>query len=622
MDVELLEIRDFLSAHHPFDQLPEHVLSGLASKFEVRYFRRDAAILEPEGTITALHIVRSGAVEVVTAGGELLARLGEGDVFGYRSLMRGGRVVNRVTAIEDCLIYQLPGDDIKQLCSQFSQFAYFFGHVGAALGPDVASPVTPGQESQLNLMTTLIRDLVSRQPISLPPQSTICEVAQTMSEHRVSSLMITRDERLVGIVTDRDLRNRVVAAQIDCQRPVSEVMTPDPLTVKTTDYGFEALLLMTRSNIHHLPVLHNRKVVGMITTTDLTERHATSAVYLVGDIYKQNSVEGMREATARIPQLLENLAAADATAQSTGHIITALGDAVTTRLLQLAEEELGPPPVPYAWVAAGSQARNEQTANSDQDNCLILDDGYDPARHGDYFRELSKRVCDGLDACGYIYCPGEMMAMTDHWRQPLATWRRYFDRWTHQPEPKALMLTCVFFDLRCIHGDSGLLDALREHVLRRTRGNRIFLAHMAANALTHQPPLGFFRNFVLIRGGDHNHTFDLKHNGIIPIVDLARIYALAAGIGAVNTQERLEASVEGGEVSISGAMDLRVALEFISHVRIQHQARQIREGRIPDNFMSPKDLSAFERNHLKDAFALVRTMQSVLAQRFQTGQLG
>ena len=620
MDVELLEIRDFLAAHHPFDQLPDGSLSKLVGTIEIRYFKRENTVLEPEQAIDHLHILRSGAVEVTGAEGELLARLGEGDLFGYRALLEGRKVSNRVTALEDCLVYLLPVAEIDALCESHPTIAYFFGLLGEkSLARAIEyRPEPVDQGPAINLMTTPIRDLIGREPICEPPTRSICDVAARMSEHRVSSMLITEGERLVGIVTDRDLRNRVVARKLDCRGPVSEVMTPDPLAVEIGDFAFEAMLLMARKNIHHLPVVDGERVAGMITATDLTERQATSAVYLVGDIYKATSVERMRDDTAKIPQLLVNLAGAGASAQSIGHIITALGDAVTTRLLQLAEAELGPPPVPYAWIAAGSQARNEQTAKSDQDNCMLIDDAFDEAQHGDYFRALSKRVCDGLDACGYVYCPGEMMAMTDEWRQPLATWKGYFDKWVNQPEPKALMLTCVFFDLRCIHGDEALFRELRDHVHEITRGKSIFLAHMAANALSHQPPLGFFRNFVLIRGGEHDHTFDLKHNGIIPIVDLARVYALAAGVDAVNTQERLSSSLEGSGVSPQGQQDLRDALEFISHVRIQHQARQIRAGEAADNFMSPDALSPFERNHLKEAFAVVRTMQGSLASRFQT----
>lgn len=621
MEVELLEIRDFLAAHHPFDQLPDTSLSELPKLLAIRYYRRDTAIPDIGSLDDHLYIIRSGAVELRSPDDELVARLGEGDVFGYRTSQQESDTKYRGLAMEDCLLYQLPANEVDTLCDQHAQFAYFFTPVGGERLRGAVAHAGQEADTQLNLMTTPITELLhGREPISVGPDATIREAAQIMSERRISSILIVEKEHLFGIVTDRDLRTRVIAAGLDYNQPVMEIATVAPLTLSVDTFAFEALLQMARHNIHHLPVMDGHRVTGMITATDLTERHTTSAVYLAGDIYKQTTVAGLKEASAKVPQLLQNLAAADATAHSTGHIITAIGDAITTRLLQLAEIKFGPPPVDFAWVAAGSQARNEQTAHSDQDNCLILDDSFDPEKHGDYFREMTKFVCDGLNACGYVYCPGEMMAMTDEWRQPLKTWKSYFTKWTEAPEPKALMLTCVFFDLRYIYGDDNLFRELRKFVLENTRGNRIFLAYMVTNALSHQPPLGFFRNFVLIRGGDHDHTFDLKHNGIVPIVDLARVYALAAGSDAVNTQDRLAVASSGGEVTGDGAHDLRDALEFISSLRIQHQARLLNNGKPANNYMSPDELSHFERNHLKDAFSVVRTMQSVLANRYQAGR--
>ena len=617
MDIELLEIRDFLAAHHPFDQLPGTALSELPGMLQVRYFRRDSEVSDAGNLENQLYIIRTGAVEVFNADNELLARLGEGDVFGYRASHRPNQIEHRVSALEDTLVYQLAAIDIDKLCEKHTQFAYFFGTVGGDRLRDAISQAAQVAHTQVNLITTPVRDLIKREPITIEPSASIHETAAKMAQERVSSILVIAQGQLAGIVTDRDLRNRVVAEALDVNLPITEIMTFNPTALDENAFAFQAQMHMARHNIHHLPIVRENGVAGMLTATDLTKHQTTSVVYLVSDIYKQRKIERMREVTAKIPDLLVNMAAADATADSVGHVITSITDAITTRLLQLAEIELGPPPVPYVWVAAGSQARNEQTAKSDQDNCMVIDDSYDPKEHGDYFRALAKYVCDGLDSCGYIYCPGEMMAITDRWRQPLKSWKEYFDNWIGQPEPMSLMLTCVFFDMRRVYGDRNLFRELRDHMLEQTRGNRIFLAFMAGNALSHQPPIGFFRNFVLIKGGEHNQTFDLKHNGIVQIVDLARVYSLASGSEAVNTLDRLDVVATGGEVTESGARDLQDALEFICYLRIQHQARQIRNGEAPDNFMSPDALSHFERNHLKDAFSVVRTMQNVLGQRYK-----
>ncbi|NIY77749.1 cyclic nucleotide-binding protein, partial [Thalassospira sp. HF15] len=316
------------------------------------------------------------------------------------------------------------------------------------------------------------------------------------------------------------------------------------------------------------------------------------------------------------PELLSPLIEAGATSQNAGHIVTTLSDAATARLLQLAEEEFGPPPVPYVWMAGGSQGRQEQTALSDQDNCLIIDDGYDPDQHGDYFKKLADYVCDGLHRVGYVYCPGDMMAKTEEWRQPARTWQKYFNKWIEQPEPKSLMLCSVWFDLRPVHGTKSLFEDLHRMIVSKAKDNRIFQAYMVGNALTHHVPLGFFKNFVMIRGGEHDKTLDLKHNGVVPIVDLARIHALANGVEAVNTYERLNAVKSFPSISNQGASDLLDAFEFISITRLKHQVRQIRHGERPDNFLQPESLSAFERSHLKDAFSVVKNLQGALEHAF------
>lgn len=482
-----------------------------------------------------------------------------------------------------------------------------------------ATATSPG-DNALTLMTMPVSSLIKRAPITLAPYTSIREAAQLMSAQRVSCILVAEQGHLFGLVTDRDLRNRVIAAGLDTERPIMDIATLAPFTVGLHEPAFSVLMTMSRHHVHHMPVLDGQRIAGMITATDLTEQHSSSAVYLAGDIHRQTSIDGLQRASAEVRVLQQSLAAADASAYSTGHIITAITDAITTRLLQLGEAQLGPAPVDYVWVAAGSQARNEQTAKSDQDNCMVLDDAFDEAQHGGYFRQLSHFVCNGLAACGYVHCPGEMMAMTDAWRQPRHRWAEYFRRWTHEPEPKALMLTCVFFDLRAIAGQNKLLDGLRTDVLRSTRGNTIFLAHMVGNALTHQPPLGLFKGLSTARTGEHKGTIDLKLNGVVPIVDLARVYALAGGHAEVNTHDRLRCAAEGSDISAQSARDLRDALEFLAELRIQHQARQMAAGSPPDNFLQPDELSNFERTQLKDAFAVVQTMQSVLEQHYQVGR--
>lgn len=373
-----------------------------------------------------------------------------------------------------------------------------------------------------------------------------------------------------------------------------------------------------REQIQHLPVSDGAHLISAIAPCDLSAPQSTSAINLLSDIYQQTSVADLARIKARVKLLQQSLAAADLSANCTGRVATAVADALTIRLIELAEARLGPAPIDYVWVAAGSQARNEQSANSDQDNCMLLDDHFSQALHAAYFRELTRMVCDGLAACGYSHCPGQVMAMTDKWRQPLQRWTQYFDQWISQPEPMALMLSCVFFDMRAVYGKTQLLEPLQRDVRKRAQGNSLFLAYMVKNALKHGPPLGWFGTIKLIRGGENLGTFDIKHTGLIPIVDLARIYALAGGVNAVNTHERLELAAPTNEVSAQAARDLRIAFEFLGKLRIAHQARQSARGLLPDNFVALAELSGSECNQLKTAFALVRTLQRALSQRYQS----
>jgi len=480
---------------------------------------------------------------------------------------------------------------------------------------------TTASETTLDQLNLPLRTLIKREPVILPPQTSIRQTAQVMHEQRVSSVLLVEQDLLFGLITDRDLRNRVIAPGLNIDRPVADIATLTPLTLDVRQSAFEALLLMTRHNIHHVPVLDGKRIAGMITETDLAEQHSASAVYLVSDIHKKTSIQELAQVSGKVKKLQQYLAAADASAYRSGHIITAITDALTIRLIQLAQDELGPAPIDYAWVSAGSQARNEQTAKSDQDNCLILDDTFNETEHGAYFRSFSKFVCDGLDACGYVHCPGEMMAMTDTWRQPRQRWLAYFQRWVNMPEPKALMLTSVFFDLRSIYGKTELLGTLQREMLQLTKGNSLFLAYLVSNALKHRPPLGMFGNISLIRSGENARSIDLKHTGTVPIIDLARVFALAGASALVNTQDRLEVAAQSGDVSVQSARDLSDAFEFLSKLRIAHQARQTAHGQTADNFLSLDEISNFERSQLKSAFGVVQTVQNAIGQRYQSGRM-
>ena len=287
---------------------------------------------------------------------------------------------------------------------------------------------------------------------------------------------------------------------------------------------------------------------------------------------------------------------------------------------ELAEEKFGPPPVPYCFLALGSMAREEQLIVTDQDNAMILDDSFEPEKHDEYFYQVAKFVSDGLDACGYKYCTGHIMATNKKWRQPLKVWESYFTEWIEQPTPEFLLNSSIFFDLEGVWGENRWAKRLNKLIRHKAQKNTRFLACMARNALLRTPPLGFFKNFVMEADGDHNKSINMKRRGTAPLADLIRVHALSIGSASHNSFERLQDVIDAKILSPGSGPDLRDALELIAMVRIRHQALDLEAGAEPDNNIEPENLSDFERKNLRDAFLIVSNAQKYLKYRYQPGR--
>jgi CBS domain-containing protein len=612
MDAELQEIRDFLAASPEFAVLPEAALDRLPKLIVVRYLRRGTAF-PPESTqASELWLVRTGAVDLRNTREELLDRLGEGDVYAVPDAENGsGHVHGRV--IEDALFYLLPAAEARELRNQHPDFADRFDRARRRPLQQALEAFQGGAHGD-SVLTVSVGELVTRAPESIAPDASIQSAAQHMSQQEVSALLVMAADELVGIVTDHDLRKRCLAIGLSRKEPIGSIMSKRLQTVTPETPAFEALLLMSRLDIHHLPVMAGSRPVGLISTTDLIRHQGTNAVYLVRDIRRCESVSALSRVTQALPELQIHLVQSGATAFHLGQAVTTVVDAMTRRLLKIGFAELGEPPVPYAWLACGSQGRREQTVHTDQDNALIHadseEDGVD-----EYFARLGQFVADGLDRCGIVHCPGDVSAHSPAWRRSVSGWRDEMTRVIHDPDRKAAMLAAHYFDLRVVYGEADLFEPLRQEALRYAGTRPAFLAQMAENALSIEPPLGFFRQLVLIQNGDQADTLDVKRQGILPIAGLARVYALQTGTSSLHTLDRLREAVRAGIVSRDDGANLCGAYEHLAMLRARHQVDQIKAGTKPDNFIPPKTLSPLERGHLKDAFGVIATMQKSLRAR-------
>ena len=617
MHDELAEIRDFIATCPPFDALPAAELAAVTPRFVIRYLRRGMDF-PPTGD-ACLWLVRQGAIELRTGDGVLARRMGEGEMHDADCLPESPEKSWGGHAVEDTLLYGLPLPDLETLWQAHPELRQQALHdLGQRLASVRGSRNAPVER---DLGSLPLATLIGRAPVCAGPEATIREAARRMTGERVSALLVLDEGGLLGIVTDRDLRSRCLAAGLSDQTPISAIMTPEPCTLSPDAPGFEALLTMTRRGIHHLPVCEAGKLHGLVSSTDLLRAQGVSSIHLADRIRRADDLGHLATLTGELPELWLNLARRGEGGAILGRIVSGIADTLAGRLALLAERRLGPPPVAYAWIAYGSQGRQELTLRSDQDNALILDDDYDPERHGDYFARLAREVCDGLATCGFSHCPGAMMATNPAWRLPRAGWLATFTDWITQTDAQKGRLASNLFDFRVIHGETALARPLRELISGLAPRHESLLTHLVGNSCTNPPPLGFFRQLVVTGSGEHEGELDIKRHGILPIVDLARIHALAAGVGEIDTLARLRTVAGATRLSRDGAATLINAFEFLLALRTRHQVEQLLAGAKPDNYVAPARLSAGERRDLRDVFLAVSLQQKALLQAFPHGAI-
>ncbi|MDV6314989.1 DUF294 nucleotidyltransferase-like domain-containing protein [Idiomarina sp. HP20-50] len=615
MEAEHVEILNFLRRYSPFNELPEEELQLAAQNASVAYFKAHTQILEFNQPIDSLHVVRSGSIETFHRDGSLFNRLDEGGFFGEAGLLRKGRVRFPAQTIEDTLIYYIPGELFNRFYDEHDSFA---DAVEVEEHRRVSHAVKE-RESRNRTLSARVETLITREPVAIDKNKSIREAARLMTDEKVSSLIIysgKKHDKPVGIITDKDLRKRVLAVDKDTSDSVADIMSENLVFIQHNNRVFEAFLTMLRTNLHHLPVLRRSKVAGVIALSDVARHESQSSLYIVSSIFKQSSIEELSQLVPDVHKSFVRMVEEDANSRIIGSAMATIGRSFKQRLLELAEEKYGEPPVPYCFLALGSMARDEQTVVTDQDNAMVLDDSFDPKQHDEYFLNIAQFVSDGLNACGYTYCTGDIMATNPKWRQPLSKWKQYFNDWIDNPSPEKLLHSSIFFDLDGVSGDMGFAKELNLLIQKKAPRNKRFLGSMARNALNRTPPLGFFKDFVMEKDGKHRDSINTKRRGTGPVADLIRVHALATSSKRQNSFARLEDIIETGILPKGRGPDLRDALELISMVRIRHQALALEAGETPDNNVAPEDLSDFERKNLKDAFQILSNAQKYLRYKY------
>lgn len=628
--IETGQARAFMADVEPFSFLPEEELDQTAAQLSiVQYPAGTILFVQGRSRVGYLYIMQKGSVERYfeeTNRKTMHEILSEGDTYGGISmLLNDGISVRTLKVIEPSYFYLLPIGSFLDLCNRYESFTeYYTDSFGKRMMEKsytaiIAKTMAP-QEEGLQFFNQHVASVYSGSPIFGTTDMSIRRAARTMADEKISSLFINAPEGdCAGVVTEQDLARRVTAVGYDISRPVSEIMSSPVSSVPEYALIFEALMTMMENGIRHLAVTDvNENVVGILSNRDLLTIQGRSPLFLLRRIAAANSMEEIIESHNRLPGVVRTLIAGGAKANNITRFITKVSDAILERIMVFTLDEMGPPPAKFVFMILGSEGRREQTLKTDQDNAIIFEDVPETRQKEvqDYFLRFGDTACTLLDRAGYAFCTGDVMAKNPMWCQSLSTWKKYFSSWIHAAQPEDLLQASIFFDFKGGFGEFDFIDDLRQYLFGFLGNWSGFFRHLTENALHFKPPLGFFRNFVVESKGEHRNKFDIK-SAMTPIVDFARIYALANEVEETNTLERLSHLRIKEVLSPGEYEDLERSYSFLMQVRFSRQITAVLDEKAaPDNYINPKKLSRIEQKMLKEIFIRIEKFQGKLESDF------
>jgi len=639
VEIPYNKIIEFLRGIVPFNELPREVLSGLPQKISIDYFPRESLILEQDGSsCDYLYIIQTGAVEktVRKDGVDIfLEYKAENDFFGSASLINRTCPEFNVRAYEDTVCYLLPRETFDELMQNHAGFHEYFAlqvsrlayrlkkaRTGIFAPRGVSDTVIFRSDDYLFNVTA--GDLVKRKPLTCLPYQETSFVAKLMAREGCGSIVVVDvQNRPQGIVTKSDMTDRILAKGKTGSEPIRTIMSAPVFSVAPEELCFNVLFKMARFNCHHICVVEGMSLSGIISQHDLIILQGSNPLAVINDIQKQTTVQGVARLVNAMDQMVKRLLSSGASSKEIAAVVSECNDHLTRKIIVLTEEALseegiGHPPVPYCWLALGSEGRKEQTLRTDQDNAIIYSDP-EPGSEQDihnYFLRLAQGVVSGLESCGFPLCKGGIMASNPQWCRPETVWRHYFSSWINKASPEDLRNCTIFFDFRPLAGEAVLAQKLQTFLNHNIEKNRAFLRHLSTNALYNGPPIGFLRALVVEKTGDYKNELNLKMSGLVPVVDAIRVLSLSEQINATNTLNRLEAITRKKLLSKDMAEDIKEAFNFIMFLKINHHIMQKEKEIETIDYINPKALSKLQRKSLIEAFHVIRDLQGELTVRF------
>lgn len=619
---------EFLQKFPPFNQMDTSHLAFLVEHCQLRFYAEGDSIIKPsDGPVEHFYIVKQGRVHgerphSARRGTETTFEITAGECFPLAALIGERATRTEHLAAEDTFCLLLAKHAFIKLFAVSNPLRDFALRGVSSLLDQV------NQQVQLRAVETLgaqysldtrLGELAMRQPIGCAPDTPLRDAVRLMHEQHVGSIVVLDPaDKPLGIFTLRDLR-RVVADGVDLAQPIDNLMTPNPFHLAPDASAFDAAIAMTERHIAHVCLVEHEKLCGVISERDLFSLQRVDLVHLARTIRHAGKVETLAGLRSDIRLLVDRMLAHGASSTQITHIVTLLNDHTVCRVIELTLEDMGDPGIPFTWLCFGSEGRREQTLHTDQDNGILFE--AENASEATAIRErllpIAREINQRLAQCGFTLCKGNIMAGNPELCLSREEWSRRFAGFVLEATPENLLGSTIYFDLRAIWGPDEGCEQLREELLGRIANNSLFQRMMAENALRHRPPVGRFRDFVVARSGADKDTLDLKVQGLTPFVDGARLLALANGISAVGTLERLRALVAKGVIEALDGAAYEEAYHFIQQTRMQQHQLQARDELPYSNRVDPDHLNHLDRRILRESFRQAQRLQSSLAMRYQ-----
>lgn len=620
----------FLRNHAPFNKMQPDALQRFAEKAQIVFYPAGSQIVGPDsGDVRFFYLIESGKVQARQAGEVTVTEysilsLGAGESFPIGAVTAGRPSTNVYTAVEDTFCYQLPAEDFLALMSSSPEFNLFCTKYIASLLDQSRRQLQlqfAQRASEQQTLNSPLAGIGSRSPVTVSPDTPLRAALETMSQAGVGSLVIAgEDRKAVGVFTRSDLLDRVVLADLPLTTPIAQAMSQNPFMIEEHATAYDAMFAMATHGIRHVLVTDAEgKLTGVVSERDLFSLQRVGLRQIRQAIDGAHNVEALQHAAADVRQLSFNMLAQGVGAEQLTQFISALNDALTRRVIQLNLEKHNFDGIEWAWLAFGSEGRDEQTFSTDQDNGIVFlpPEGASEEALKQRFLAYALDVNKDLDRCGFPLCKGNIMASNPQWCLTLDQWKDQFANWIRVPHPDALLNATIFFDFRALFGKAELAEIMRRHLLAQTAANPMFLRAMAKNALDVEPPLGKIRDFLTDLEPDHPGKIDLKKYGSRIFVDVARIYALASGVHNTNSIQRLRLASQRLSIRSEEINAVLEGLNFIQLLRLQHQYLEGEPGTQGDNLIDPDTLNELDRRILKESFRQARKIQTRLKLDYQ-----